>query len=83
MTLQERDQRLLERVGEALFGTRWQSDLGRALDVNLRTTRRWASGKSRIAPEYWYGMKKLLDRHAGRLGDVQESLDRKIDKITA
>lgn len=35
---------LLTRVGTALYGTRWQTDLAAALDVNHRTIRRWAAG---------------------------------------
>lgn len=35
---------LLRRVGEALYGPRWQTDLAQALAVNDRTVRRWVSG---------------------------------------
>lgn len=35
---------LLRRVGEALFGERWQSSLARDLAVSDRTMRRWAAG---------------------------------------
>lgn len=35
---------LLRRVGEALYGPRWQGALAGALGVSDRTMRRWASG---------------------------------------
>jgi hypothetical protein len=66
-----RARRVLNRVGTDLYGPRWQSELGRALKVNLRTTRRWFSGKSRIDKEYWVGMQKLLDRQEERLGETK------------
>lgn len=40
----------LQKIGEALYGPRWQSELARDLDVNDRTVRRWASGES-VPPE--------------------------------
>lgn len=36
---------LLTETGEALFGPRWQSELARALELNLRTVQRWAVGQ--------------------------------------
>lgn len=35
---------VLARVGEALYGPRWQSELARALGVSDRTMRRWVAG---------------------------------------
>lgn len=32
---------LLRRVGEALYGPRWKSDMARALGVTYRTLQRW------------------------------------------
>ena len=36
---------LLRRIGEALFGPRWQSELTRELGVADRTMRRWVAGE--------------------------------------
>lgn len=36
----------LERIGEALYGPRWQSELARELGVADRTVRRWVSGET-------------------------------------
>lgn len=35
---------MLRRVGEALYGDRWQSALGAGLRVSDRTVRYWLSG---------------------------------------
>ncbi len=35
----------LRNVGEALFGPRWQRELGRAIGTNDRTVRYWVSGE--------------------------------------
>ena len=40
----ERDKQqvaLLSRIGEALYGDRWQTQLARALGISSRTVRRW------------------------------------------
>jgi len=36
------------RVGAALYGPRWQSELARDLGVSDRTVRRWAAGEQPI-----------------------------------
>lgn len=36
--------RLLREAGEALYGSRWQTEISRDLGVSDRTIRRWASG---------------------------------------
>lgn len=41
---------LLARVGEALYGPRWQSELARVFVVNDRTVRRWVAGDSPVPP---------------------------------
>lgn len=45
------DRALLTRVGEALYGPRWQRELADALAVNERTMRRWLTGERHI-PEH-------------------------------
>jgi hypothetical protein len=39
---------LLREAGQALYGSTWQSDMARGLDVAVRTVQRWASGASAI-----------------------------------
>lgn len=48
----------LKSVAQALYGLSWQSELARALDVQPRTVRYWATGGN-IKPAVWrkiYGL---------------------------
>jgi hypothetical protein len=38
----------LREIGEKLYGSFWQTKLADAMPVNVRTVRRWLSGKSAI-----------------------------------
>lgn len=40
----------LRKIGEKLFGPRWQTPLARALPVTTRSIRHWLSGKRKIRP---------------------------------
>jgi hypothetical protein len=40
----------LRRIGERLYGPRWQTKLARALPVSTRIIRYWLSGKRAIRP---------------------------------
>lgn len=75
------DRKLLERIGTDLFGARWQSELGRALGVNLRTTRRWFSGHSMIGPEFWENMEKVMDRRLDKLNATRAALQKKVASL--
>lgn len=44
---------LLRRIGEQLYGPRWQTDLSNAIGVNDRSMRRWVSGEDRIPEGVW------------------------------
>jgi hypothetical protein len=50
---------LLHRVGEALYGPLWQSEMARALAVNDRTVRRWAAGTHSPPPRVWADIARL------------------------
>jgi hypothetical protein len=36
---------LIRRAGRALWGVRWQQEMAAALQVNMRSCRRWSSGE--------------------------------------
>ncbi|WP_052688432.1 hypothetical protein [Xanthomonas albilineans] len=55
-----RDVVCLVRVGHALFGNRWQSDLARALDVDDRRVRQWLSGDRKLQVGVWADIAGLL-----------------------
>jgi hypothetical protein len=75
------DIQLLTRVGKAIFGKRWKSDLGRSLKVNLRTSRRWVAGKSTFQRDYWRMLKDKLDKHADIVAGVQNDLNVKVAEV--
>lgn len=58
---------LLHRIGEALYGSRWQSELARDLDVSDRTMRRWVADNP----------------PAGVYFDAREILKRRMKEIAA
>ena len=43
----------LKAIGEALYGTRWQSSLAADIDVTYRTIRRWLTGTRTIPASVW------------------------------
>ena len=51
--------RLLHDCGEALYGSRWQTELSRALEVSDRTIRRWASGADDVPPGVWMDVLRI------------------------
>lgn len=70
------DAALLMRIGQALFGERWQTDLASLLEVNSRTMRRWASGQNE--PPSW-----LVDRLMALINTRQEELTTLRASLTA
>ena len=59
----------LRAVGEALYGSPWQTNLAHDLGVSDRTVRRWARGDFEIPVGVWSDISKLcrtrgLDLHA-------------------
>lgn len=56
----------LKEAGEALYGSRWQTKLSRALRVDGSTVRRWAAGSvigglAQVAIELLLEVKRLRD----------------------
>lgn len=64
----------LETVGEALFGSRWQTDLADALGVSDRTMRRWKADPSEIPETVWDDCRKLLSDRATHVAKVLTKL---------
>lgn len=60
----DRPHDLLAQCGEALWGTRWQTDLAEAVGVSDRTVRRWIAGE-RIPPGVFVDLMRIaLERSA-------------------
>lgn len=58
----------LRQAGEALYGSRWQSELARALGVGDRRVREWYAGERRTPPGIWTDI-------AGLLRDRQQEIE--------
>lgn len=65
----------LPRVGQALWGTRWQTDMAEALGVSDRTVRRWVAGE-RVPQGVWVDMIGIMDTRAAALNDLASTLRR-------
>lgn len=64
----------LVMIGEALFGSRWQSELARALDVSDRTVRRWVAGATDLPPGVAMDLLRLVTDKLGALEAVEQRL---------
>lgn len=64
----------LARIGEALYGPRWQSELARALGVSDRTMRRWAAGDYAPPPGARDDLAALLRARRAELGSLLAAL---------
>jgi hypothetical protein len=57
--------KLLQQVGEALYGPRWQSDLARDLEIDDRSIRRYLAGEREIPDDMPDQLRQVLaDRRA-------------------
>jgi len=66
--------RLLAEAGEALYGTRWQSDLARDLGVSDRTVRRWAAGTHQMPAGVYLDLLRLTQERGQALDDLAPRL---------
>jgi hypothetical protein len=66
----------LETVGQALYGSQWQSDLARAFGVNDRTVRRWHSGTTPVPAAAWIYLHQLCREHATKLKALAAQLEK-------
>ncbi|AWB20853.1 hypothetical protein DA075_07950 [Methylobacterium currus] len=64
----------LRRVGAALYGTQWQSDLARALNISDRQVRRWASGEGRVPAGVWSDIAALCEARMVEIADVRDRI---------
>ena len=64
---------LLAQCGEALWGSRWQSDMAEALGVSDRTVRRWVAGE-RIPPGVFLDLIRLTAERSAYLDQITEEL---------
>lgn len=66
---------LLTRIGEALYGPRWQSALALALSVDRSTIVRWARGDYPIPGHALGELRWLVNMRRDDLGELVGELD--------
>lgn len=59
---------VLAKAGRAMYGDQWQSPLARALGINDRTVRRWASGESNVPQHMHSIILGLMDARIASIG---------------
>lgn len=67
---------LLRKIGEALYGERWQSSLAVELGVSDRTVRRWVAGADNPRPGVWQDLHRLVLQRGTRLAALAVELER-------
>lgn len=66
---------LLAKVGAALYGPLWQSELARSLEVNVRTVQRWAGGRVPIPYDVRSELRQLIHERREDLNDLLPLLE--------
>lgn len=69
----------MSKVGEAVYGSNWQSPLSRALGINDRTIRRYAAGTSNIGSEFSERLLSAMEHEMNKLKTAIEIIES--DKI--
>lgn len=75
------DANLLRQAGEALYGSRWQTDLARDLNVADRTVRRWAISGD-VPPGAWGDIRRLLRERGAAIAAVRRQIPRSLSTKT-
>ena len=65
---------LFGQLGRALFGSHWQSDLARTVNVNLRTVRRWGAGQEEPPPGVWRELEDIAVKRSAELALLAEEI---------
>ena len=68
------DAEMLNLTATALYGALWQNALARALDINERTVRRWASGEIPVPIGVWHDISEIIAERVTELRDLRKTL---------
>lgn len=60
---------LLESIGQALYGERWQTGMSRDLEISDRQMRRWVAG-AKIPPGVFVDLMRIMQERAAILDDL-------------
>lgn len=71
----------LRKVGEALFGNQWQTDLARALGLSSpRRVRQWLAGDRSIPVGIWDDLCTLLQQRKQTIESVLAEFERQLPR---
>jgi hypothetical protein len=65
---------LLRKIGEALYGGRWQSALAHEFEINERTMRRWLSGMQPVPPDRQHQLREMVISRGAQLSALAREL---------
>lgn len=65
----------LRKSGELLYGSRWQTELARALNVNPRQVRQWHAGERSMPPHLKHTIVSLIKEKSRLLLEYADELD--------
>jgi hypothetical protein len=68
-------------AGEALFGERWPSAIGHALNLNERTVRRWMLDAGSIPESLWQEILEVIGERHLALVAAQEAIEAHLEKM--
>ena len=63
---------ILREAGELLFGDRWQTAIGKVIDISGRQVRRYSVGEHSPTQQHWRRIKEHCDQRAGQLAEISE-----------
>lgn len=67
---------LIVRIGEALWGERWQAEMARSeVDVNVNTVQKWRKGVATPRPGVYATLRKEIERRRELLTALLEEMD--------
>ena len=65
---------LIIRIGEALWGERWQSEMARALGVSKTSVQDWRQGRNAPRPGVWADLARIVEERLAGMAEVAELL---------
>lgn len=72
------DAQLLEAIGRALYGERWQAPLARDLSVHKDTMQDWKQGRTSPREGVYADLQQILNRRAVELDRAAAALQRRL-----
>lgn len=77
MGARQDDAELIRRIGEALYGSRWQTDIARKLGVSNRAVRYWLAGQDKPSAAIWLALYGLAAKRSDQLSNVMVEISRR------